>query len=353
MAVLWAQSPAGQPDGLGSRAIHRTAPSRAVSVRYSPEGRERPSLWSAIKTLHRLEVGPVYFFVLIWGMTVAARQPSDLWSVPAILAFLINGLSLFSGFVLNNYSDYPIDRRSQIKGYVADAVERVGRSRTLVLYWVEQAITVVAAVAVSLLLHNWAFVVVKLAGIVSGMMYNGEPVRLKRRGIWNPVIFFIRFGFVPGMIAYLAVHDGVIGTGGWMLLIGASLLMFSRGFWNSVSDTAEDRAEEIVTPSVRYGPMTAMRFAVVILVPACVLVGSGLWLLLGPVYAIFGVAGAAGATVFRGWLLHRAGDDDGAVALLASPIRRTDARWSQLTYVTITLAGLAHVIAASALVGSP
>src|ERR1700742_3376618 len=79
--------------------------------------RNRPTLFSAIKTLHRFEVGPIYFFVLIWGMFVAARQPSDLWSAAAILAFFINGLSLFSGFVLNNYSDYPIDRRSQIKGY--------------------------------------------------------------------------------------------------------------------------------------------------------------------------------------------------------------------------------------------
>jgi len=82
---------------------------------------------------------------------------------------------------------------------------------------------------------------------------------MKRHGIWNPIMLSIRFGFVPGMIAYLAVHDGVIGIGGWMTLIGASLLSFSRGFWNSVSDTAEDRAEEIVTPSVRYGPRAAMR----------------------------------------------------------------------------------------------
>ena len=325
----------------------------AESARYSPGGRQPPSLWSAIKTLHRFEIGPVYFFVLVWGMAVAASRPSDLWSVAAILAFLINGLSLFSGFVLNNYSDYPIDRRSAIKGYVADAVERIGRSRTLALYWVEQGITVAAAAAVSVLLNNWVFVVVKVAGMVSGMMYNGEPVRLKRRGIWNPIIFLIRFGFVPGMIAYLAVHDGVIGPGGWMTLIGASLLMFSRGFWNSVSDTVEDRAEDIVTPSVRYGPRTAMRFAVVSLVPGCVLIGGGLWLLLGPVYAIFGVAGAAGATAYRGWLLHRASDDHSAVALLSSPIRRIDARWSQLTYVTITLAGLAHVIATSSQVSWP
>jgi 4-hydroxybenzoate polyprenyltransferase len=309
--------------------------------------RRRPTLTSALKTLHRLEVGPIYLFVLVWGMFVAARKPGDLWSAAAILALFINGLSLFSGFVLNNYSDYPIDRRSQIKGYVADAVERVGLRKTLALYWIEQGLTVAAAVAVSVLLHNWLFVLVKLAGIVSGMMYNAEPIRMKRRGIWNPVMLSIRFGFVPGMIAYFAVHGGTIGIGGWVVLIGATVLSFSRGFWNSVCDTEEDRAENILTPAVRYGPRAAMQSAEAALVAACVLVGAGLWLLLGPLYALAGVTGVAGATVFRFLLLRRARTDRAAIALLSGPVRRADARWTQATYWTITLAGLAHVIISS------
>jgi 4-hydroxybenzoate polyprenyltransferase len=310
--------------------------------------RNRPTLVAAIKTLHRFEVGPVYFFVLVWGMFIAARRPSDLWSAAAILALFINGLSLFSGFVLNNYSDYPIDRRSQLKGYIADAVERVGLRRTLILYWIEQAVTVAAAAAVSVLLHNWLFVVVKLIGIGAGMMYNGEPFRMKRRGIWNPILFSIRFGFVPGMIAYFAVHGGgSIGAGAWLVLAGATLLSFSRGFWNSVSDTDEDRAENIVTAAVRYGARTAMICAVISLVPACLLIGAGLWWMFGPAYAIAGAAGAVGATVYRYLLLRRATDDRVAIVLLSSAIRRVDTRWSQATYLTIALAGLAHVIVVS------
>lgn len=330
----------------GTTGLRGSAPPAGTA-----SGRKQPTLTAAIKTLHRFEVGPVYFFVLVWGMFVAAQRPGDLWSAAAILAFFINGLSLFSGFVLNNYSDYPIDRRSQIKGYVADAVERVGLRKTFALYWIEQAVTVAAAAAISVLLHNWLFVVVKLAGIVSGWMYNAEPFRMKRRGIWNPIMLSIRFGFVPGLIAYFAVHDATIGIGGWMVLLGATLLSFSRGFWNSVSDTDEDRAENIVTAAVRYGPRAAMGSAVASLVPACVLIGAGLWLLLGPLYALAGVAGAAGATIYRSLLFRRAGDDRAAIALLRGPVRRLDARWSQATYVTITLAGLAHVIIVSVMPG--
>lgn len=337
---------------------HATAPSAPgatdLGSSVPPAGtaspQKQPTLIAAIKTLHRFEVGPMYFFVLIWGMFVAAREPSDLWSVAAILAFFINGLSLFSGFVLNNYSDYPIDRRSQIKGYIADAVERVGLRKTLALYWIEQALTVAAAVAVSVLLHNWLFVVVKLAGIVSGMMYNGEPVRMKRRGIWNPIMLSIRFGFVPGMIAYLAVH-GTIGIGGWVLLLGGTVISFSRGFWNSISDTDEDRAENILTPAVRYGPRAAMESAVASLVPACVLVGAGLWLLLGPLYALAGVTGIVGATIYRFLLLRRASDNRATITLLSGPVRRIDARWSKATYWAITLVGLAHVIIVSVIPG--
>lgn len=307
---------------------------------------ERPTLITAFKTLHRFEVGPVYFFVLVWGMFVAARRPDDLWSAAALLALFINGLSLFSGFVLNAYSDYPIDRRSQIKGYVADAVERIGLRNTLVMYWVEQALTVAAAVVVSILLNNWLFVTVKLAGIVSGILYNGEPFRMKRRGLWNPILLSVRFGFVPGMIAYFAVHDGTIDVGGWIILIGATVLSFSRGFWNSVSDTDEDRAEDILTPSVLYGPRMAMVSAVTSLVPATLLVGAGLWMLLGPLYAL-GAVGAAGATAYRFMLLRRVDGDRGAITLLSGPVRRTDAQWSKATYWTIALVGLVHVLVVS------
>jgi lycopene elongase/hydratase (dihydrobisanhydrobacterioruberin-forming) len=328
-------------------AVSHPAPPAPPGPTRNRPAQNRPTLVAAIKTLHRFEVGPIYFFVLVWGMFVAASRPSDLWSAAAILALFINGLSLFSGFVLNNYSDYPIDRRSQLKGYIADAVERVGLRRTLILYWIEQAVTVAAAAVVSVLLHNWLFVVVKLIGIGAGMMYNGEPFRMKRRGIWNPILFSIRFGFVPGLIAYLAVHGGAIGTGGWLVLAGATLLSFSRGFWNAVSDTDEDRAENIVTAAVRYGARAAMSCAVISLIPACLLIGGGLWLLFGPAYAIGGVAGAVGATAYRYLLLRRAADDRAAISLLSSAVRRVDMRWSQATYWTIALAGLVHVIVVS------
>jgi 4-hydroxybenzoate polyprenyltransferase len=132
-----------------------------------------------------------------------------------------------------------------------------------------------------------------------------------------------------------------------MLLAGATLLSFSRGFWNSVSDTDEDRAENILTPSVLHGPRTAMSGAVVSLLPACALIAVGLWVLLGPLYALVGVAGPVGATVYRYLLLRRVDDDRGAIDLLSSPVRRIDARWSKATYWTISLVGLAHVVIAT------
>jgi lycopene elongase/hydratase (dihydrobisanhydrobacterioruberin-forming) len=330
---------------------HATAPGLpGVPVSAPPAGAansRKMTLVAAIKTLHRFEIGPIYFLVLVWGMFVAAHRLSDLWSVAAILALFINGLSLFSGFVLNAYSDYPIDRRSQIKGYIADAVERVGLRRTLALYWSEQALTVAAAAAISVLLHNWLFVAVKLTGIVAGILYNAEPFRMKRRGIWNPVMLAVRFGFVPGMIAYFAVHGSMTDAGSWVLLLGAAMLSFSRGFWNSVSDTEEDRSENILTPAVLHGPRAAMASTVAGLVPACVLICAGLWMLLGPLYALAGVTGAVGATGYRYLLLRRAVDDSAAIDLLSGPIRRIDARWSKATYATIILVGLAHVLITS------
>ncbi len=316
----------------------------ALTSPLSVSDKPRPSLALALMALHRFEIGPLYFFVLVWGMFIAADHPYDLWSTSALLALFINGLSLFSGFVLNAYSDYPIDRRSSIKGHIADAVERVGHRATLMLYWVEQILTVAAATVISVLLQNWSFVFVKLLGIVAGILYNGEPFRLKGRGIWNPIMLAVRLGFVPGWIAYLAVHHGVIGAGGWTVLGGMTSISFSRGIWNSISDTAEDRAEGIQTPAVLYGARFAMRMAVTILLPSCALMWLGLWIIAGPVPALIGASGICGATIYRFMLLKQASDDHAAIALLSGPIRRIDGRWAIGTYLAVVVAGAVHMI---------
>lgn len=303
-----------------------------------------PSLPRALHSVHRLEIGPMYFIVLVWGMFVAADRVSDLWTVASILAFLINGLSLFSGFVLNSYSDHPIDTRSPIKNFIAKGVDRIGRRAVLVLYTVEQIITIGMAVVISLLLHNWAFVAVKLLGVVSGFLYNAEPIRLKRHGLWNPIMMGIRFGFVPGLIAYLAVHHGVIGVGAWILLGGMTLVSTSRGFWNSISDVDEDTAEGIRTPAVAYGALVTMRTAWWVLVPACVAAALGLYLLFGA-WGVLGAAGLVGATGYRLVLVRRSRTDRQAVDLMRTgAIRALDARWSKLTYYAVAAVGLAHFV---------
>ncbi len=315
-----------------------------MSSTVTVESRPQPSVAQALHSVHRLEIGPLYFFVLVWGMFVAADRVSDLWAVPSILAFLINGLSLFGGFVLNSYSDYPIDSRSPIKNFIAKGVDRLGKRTVLVIYVVEQIVTIGMAAVISLLLHNWAFVAVKSLGVLSGYLYNAEPIRLKRHGVWNPIMMGIRFGFVPGLIAYLAVHHGMIGLGAWILLAGMTLVSVSRGFWNSLSDVDEDTAEGIRTPAVAYGALVTMRTALAILVPSCVAVALGLYLLFGA-WGAAGAAGLIGATGYRLVLLCRSRTDRQAVDLMRTrAIRAVDARWSKWTYYLTAAVGLVHFV---------
>jgi 4-hydroxybenzoate polyprenyltransferase len=303
------------------------------------------TLIRALRSVHRLEVVPNLILVLVWGMFVAANRPSDLWSASALLALGINALSLFGGFVLNSYSDYPIDVRSPVKFYIARGVERLGRRRVLIIYIAEQIITVGMAVVVSELLHNWAFVAVKLVGICAGYLYNAEPIRLKRRALWNPVMNSIRMGFVPGLIGYLAVHDGRIDAGGWILLIGLTLATMGRiGFWVTVMDTDEDTAEGIRTPSVVYGPRPVMVTAITIGFVAAVMTGTGLVLLFGP-WAVLGALGGIGAQVFRMSLLSRATSDRAAISLLQKrPVIRRERLWDKAVYGGVILVGLVHLL---------
>jgi 4-hydroxybenzoate polyprenyltransferase len=303
------------------------------------------SLGRALRSVHRTEVVPNLVLVLVWGMFVAADRPSDLWSVSSILALGINALSLFGGFVLNSYSDYPIDSRSPVKFYIARGVERLGRPRVLAIYVAEQVITVSMAVVVSMILHNWSFVLVKCIGILAGYLYNAEPIRLKRRVLWNPLMNSIRMGFVPALIAYLAVHDGTIGAGGWVLLVAMALVTMGRiGFWVTVMDTDEDRAEHIRTPSVAFGPRVVMLTAIVIVGLATAVMAVGLELLFGP-WAVVGAIGALGALIYRISLYQRTTDDRSAITLLQSrPIIRRERLWDKAVYGSVILVGIAHFL---------
>lgn len=303
------------------------------------------TLVRALRNIHRLEVVPNLILVLMWGMFVAANRPSSLWTPSAILALGINGISLFGGFVLNSYSDYPIDVRSPVKFYIARGVERLGRRRVLLIYIAEQIITVAMAAVVSELLHNWAFVIVKMVGIGAGYLYNAEPIRLKRRALWNPVMNSIRMGFVPGLIGYLAVHEGKINAGGWILLIGMTLMTMGRiGFWVTVMDTDEDTAEGIRTPSVVYGPRPVMVTATSIGAVATVLVGIGLVMLFGP-WGVIGALGGVGAQAFRISLRRRVTSDREAVSLLQSrPVIRRERLWDKSVYAGAILVGIVHLL---------
>jgi 4-hydroxybenzoate polyprenyltransferase len=298
-----------------------------------------------LRSIHRLEVFPNQLLVLVWGMVAAASRPSDLWTASAILALGINWLSLFGGFVLNSYSDYPIDVRSPVKFYVARAVERLGRRRVLFIYVAEQVITVAMAVVVSELLHTWIFVAVKLIGIGAGYLYNAEPIRLKRRALWNPVMNSIRMGFVPGLIGYLAVHQGTIGAGGWILLGGMTLVTMGRiGFWVSVMDTDEDTAEGIRTPSVVFGPRRVMITAITAGTLAAVTSGIGLILLFGP-WGVLGALGGVGAQAYRISLLRQVTDDRSAVSLLQK--RSTICRerlWDKAIYGGVIAVAIVHLL---------
>ncbi len=301
----------------------------------------------ALRSIHRFEVVPNLILVLVWGMFVAANRPSDLWTVSSILALGINGLSLFGGFVLNSYSDYPIDVRSPVKFYVARGVERLGSRQVLLIYISEQIITIAMSVIVSELLHNWAFVAVKLLGIGAGYLYNAEPIRLKRRALWNPVMNSIRMGFVPGLIGYLAVHEGQIGAGGWVLLTGMTLVTMGRiGFWVTVMDTHEDTAEGIRTPSVVYGPRPVMVTAITLGAVATVLSGIGLVLLFGP-WGVLGALGGVGAQAYRISLLRRVTDDRSAISLLQKrPTIRRERLWDKAVYGGVIAVGIVHLLLA-------
>lgn len=291
------------------------------------------SIGLALRAIHRLEVAPMYAVVFVWSLFLGAGSLARLATVPNILTLLINVLLLFGGFVLNSWADYPIDSKSRIKNHVARAVKALGPRATLFVFVVETLVALVLAAVVTALIGSYAFFGVTLLGVFSGILYNAEPVRLKRRGLWNPAMMALRFGFVPGFLAYVAASPARITSGVWLLLIGMTLASFSRGFWNCVSDTNEDAAVGIRTPAVVHGPALTTRVAIILLAFACAFLLWGLWILLGAFWAFVGSSGAILAFLGRLILVMRVSGDKETVQLLGdASVRAADSNLSLATY---------------------
>ncbi|MFJ8331476.1 UbiA family prenyltransferase [Streptomyces sp. NPDC094437] len=242
--------------------------------------------------VHRLE-SPfplAYLCHALWGACYAATTPHQLLRTPVLLAVAANLIPLIAQNVLNAAMDIPIDARTPGKSGVARAAQRLGRRRLFGIATAEMTLALLLACGVAVHLGRPLIAAGVAAGILVEYLYNLEPVRLKKRGLANPISLGAHFSVLPCLSTFNAVRPDFPGYL-WPLFLGLWLLLIGRTLWWSLPDAPADQAAGLTPPAVRYGTSRALVLAVGATATALTLIAWGLAWSLGPGAALLGTTG--------------------------------------------------------------
>ena len=249
------------------------------------------SYWWAIRRVHRIEYPfpIVYACHGLWGAAYAVASPAQLFDPPVLIAVVAAIIPVISQNVLNAGQDIATDSHHPGKGSIAVAARRIGV--TALTWWccVELAIAVLLAGVVSVWVGRPLVVIATVVAVALHLMYNLEPVKLKRRGFFNPFYFLLTFGFLPCLISYVAAAPGLPGSL-WLLCLGFGLMLAGRTLWWAVPDRNVDAAVGVRTPVVKLGVPRAWLAVCLMTAAGIAFLGWGVWLRLGPGWALVVVA---------------------------------------------------------------
>lgn len=259
--------------------------------------------------VHRLEYSfPVHYLChAVLGSCYAASDIQQLLTVPVLFAIIANLLSIAGGNTLNSAVDISTDAHTQGKRDIADAALRLGRNH--VMSWTATEMTLALAVATATALWlDRAIIAASVALIIAlNLLYNLEPVRLKRRGLANPITIGLTMGPLPSLVSYSAVRpDLTVST--WLIFTGLGTLIAGRAIWWTVPDQLGDKSTKMTTPTVQYGTFQAIVISCVVTVAGLGLLGWGLWWRYGPLWAALGMTVSGVFLLSKLALLRRISD---------------------------------------------
>jgi lycopene elongase/hydratase (dihydrobisanhydrobacterioruberin-forming) len=298
-------------------------------------GQDSVSGWRDVLRIHRLEYPfPVHYLChAVLGACYAASNVQQLFTGPVLLCIIVNLLSIVGGNPLNAAVDISTDAHTQDKRGIAQAALRLGRRQVMRWTTAEMIVALVAATAISLWLDRTLIVVGITWTIALCLLYNLEPIRLKRRGLANPITIALTYGPLPSIVTYSAVRADLTASA-WLIFIGLGVLITGRALWWTVPDRVSDKATGMTTPTVRYGASQAMRISCDATAVGLGLLGWGLWWRYGLLWALVGAAVNGPFLLSKLALLRRLPQNS---LPNSTQLRRHDLSWVMIADIVLVL----------------
>jgi 4-hydroxybenzoate polyprenyltransferase len=220
-----------------------------------------------------------------WGVSFAVADVRQVAGRAVVTAVAANLLLIVSGLAANAAADVRTDERHLERNGLASAVSRFGRRRAVRWAATEMAVALLLATLVSAWVCRPVVAADAAATITLHVLYNTEPVRLKRHGFTGVAAFCVSGLVLPFLLGYWTVRPGLAGHD-VPLVAGLGLLAVGRMTLWSIPDRAADAATGMRTPSVRYGPAGTLARSVAFMIAGLGLAGWGLCWRYGPALAL-------------------------------------------------------------------
>jgi len=223
--------------------------------------------------------GGIFFLFLV------AALASGSWRILGAHAHLVLWgsavwyLSHLIGSQVNCLADRDLDRDNKPK--YANAVDQLGSRAIWSFIFAESLLALLVVVHMVRLTGRFALGLLWGIGWLASLAYSLEPLRLKRRVLWNPLCLLLILYSLPVAFGYVALTDQW-KTPAIIILTAIGLQMLSLMLMNEVPDIPEDAAHGIETPCVHYGLCRVARVALLLFTVGAAVALAGFATLAGP-----------------------------------------------------------------------
>jgi 4-hydroxybenzoate polyprenyltransferase len=193
---------------------------------------------------------------LFWGLGTAI----DAYSAVLFLASAaVLVLSYLQGVHVNMLSDYAIDRN--YKRFLPDAIDALGRNTFKVIFLIECIAAFFLVLFLSIWLGKAVLLVLWLIGVMIGLAYSLEPLRLKSNPVLNMTSLILVLCIFPMVWVYFMFASSITVAFG-LFCVGMALGVIGFVVPTELEDYPEDKEARIRTLTQVLGPHRASILAI-------------------------------------------------------------------------------------------